>query len=186
MRLAICDRMGDGSSSEIVGSKVVFILVFMGRNTSDKPFSFRASMFGRVMPPDGPKVADLTMVSMCGDDVECLRARLCRIGGFPGEGGTSAIGLLNRSDVFVLRLNMLGFRFIAGICGLMKEGDPGSETRLVVGVVLAADGGWIERPFMFLGRRGDGDVIGRLKVLVSDASGATGGLLGRPPNVVEG
>jgi hypothetical protein len=32
-----------------------------------------------------------------------------------------------RSDEFVLRLSWLGLRFIAGIIGLMNEGDDGSD-----------------------------------------------------------
>lgn len=41
----------------------------------------------------------------------------------------------------------------------MKEGEDGSNTS-----VEDSDGGWIESPFMFFGRRGTGDVIGRSKV----------------------
>ena len=65
---------------------------------------------------------------MWGVEAECLSARRCRIGGIPGDGGTSAMGLVARSDVLVLRLSMLGFRFMAGILGLMKEGEEGSDT----------------------------------------------------------
>ena len=67
-----------------------------------------------------------------------------------------------RSVVFVRRLSWLGFRFMAGIVGLMNDGDVGSETRLVTDDV--ANGGCIDKPFMFLGRRGDGDVMGRSRV----------------------
>jgi hypothetical protein len=130
IRLAICGRIGDDDSSVMAGSKVGFTLVFIGRNTSDRPDSFRSSMFGRVIPPGGPKVADLMVESMCGVEVECLSARRCRIGGIPGDGGTSAMGLVARSDVLVLRLSMLGFRFMAGILGLMKEGEEGSDTMM--------------------------------------------------------
>lgn len=40
----------------------------------------------------------------------------------------------------------------------MNEGDAGSETWELD---VELKGGWIERPFIFLGRLGAGDVIGR-------------------------
>jgi len=40
----------------------------------------------------------------------------------------------------------------------MKEGEHGSETK---DEASELKGGWMERPFMFLGRRGAGEVIGR-------------------------
>jgi len=46
----------------------------------------------------------------------------------------------------------------------MKEGEDGSETNEEESEL---NGGWIERPFIFLGRRGAGDVIGRSRC-VSD------------------
>jgi hypothetical protein len=66
---------------------------------------------------------------------------------------------LIRSDVLVLRLSWLGFRFIAGIVGLMKEhaGEDGSDR---TDEERELKGGWIDNPFMFFGRRGAGDVIG--------------------------
>jgi hypothetical protein len=69
--------------------------------------------------------------------------------------------LIARSEVFVFRLSWLGRFFIGGILGLMKaaDGEAGSDTRLLG--IGAAYGGWIERPFIFRGRRGDGEVMGR-------------------------
>lgn len=50
--------------------------------------------------------------------------------------------LLIKSDVFVLRLNWLGFRLMAGIMGLMNKGEEGSETKeMVVVAVELANGG---------------------------------------------
>ena len=49
----------------------------------------------------------------------------------PGEGGTSAMCLPMRPEVSVLRLSMLGLRFIPGILGLMNTGDAGSEVTLL-------------------------------------------------------
>lgn len=43
----------------------------------------------------------------------------------------------------------------------MKDGDDGSDAN-----VLFKDIGWIERPFMLRGFRGDGDVTGRSIVLM--------------------
>lgn len=65
---------------------------------------------------------------------------------------------MTRSDELVFKLSWLGFRFIAGIVGLMKTGEQGSD---INDVESEPNGGCIERPFMFLGRRGAGDVIGR-------------------------
>lgn len=80
-----------------------------------------------------------------------------------GEGGTSRVVLVMKSEVFVFKLSWLGFRFMAGIMGLMKTGEAGSDTKERVVVVEAGNGGWIERPFMFRPRRGDGEVIGRCR-----------------------
>jgi hypothetical protein len=96
--------MGE-SSSVIVESKVVFMLDFMGRRTSDRPDSLRSSILGSVIPPPGPKVADLMVVSIWGEDVECLRARRCRIGGMAGDGGTSPTDRFTKSDVLVFKLS---------------------------------------------------------------------------------
>jgi hypothetical protein len=62
-----------------------------------------------------------------------------------------------RSDVFVLRLNWLGFLFMLGITGLMKTGEDGSE---VTGFAREVKGGVIDSPFIFFARLGAGDVIG--------------------------
>lgn len=44
----------------------------------------------------------------------------------------------------------------------MNEGEEGSDTSdIVVVEVEAAYGGWIDRPFMFRPRRGEGEVTGR-------------------------
>lgn len=48
---------------------------------------------------------------------------------------------------------------MAGILGLMKEGDAGSDTSEVERVF--AKGGCMESPFIFRGRRGPGEVMGR-------------------------
>lgn len=53
-----------------------------------------------------------------------------------------------------------------GMVGLINEGDAGSDTSVVA--VLPIKGGWMESPFMFFGRRGEGDVIGRPKLEVSE------------------
>jgi hypothetical protein len=84
---------------------------------------------GIVIPPTGPRPADFRLDSMCGDDVECLSARLCSIGGRPGESGISRVVFVMRSLELVLRLSWLGFRFMAGIVGRMNDGDEGSDTR---------------------------------------------------------
>jgi hypothetical protein len=49
---------------------------------------------------------------------------------------------------------------MAGIVGLIKDGDEGSETR-VDESELVAKGGCIDSPFMLRGRRGPGEVMGR-------------------------
>ncbi len=78
--------------------------------------------------------------------------------GTEGEAGiSSSVGLI-RSEVFVFRLSWLGFLFIAGIVGLMNvEGDDGSDNS---DEESELKGGWMDRPFMFFGRLGAGDVIG--------------------------
>ena len=49
------------------------------------------------------------------------------MGATVGELGTSCVVRIMRSEVLVLRLSWLGFRFMAGIFGLMKTGDEGSD-----------------------------------------------------------
>lgn len=97
--------------------------------------------------------------------MECFRARRCNIGGTDGEFGTSSVDLVIRSDELVFRLSWLGFLFIAGIFGLMKEGEHGSDTREFD---RELKGGWMERPFMFLARLGAGEVMG-LSILALSA-----------------
>lgn len=186
MRLASCALIGE-PSSVIDESNVAFMLVFIGRKTSDKPDSLRSSILGSVIPPGGPKVDDLMLESMWGEERECLSARRCSIGGIAGDGGTSrATGLVIRSDEFVFKLSWLGLRFIAGILGLMKTGDAGSDAIVFV-MVEAITGGWMERPFMFRGRLSPGEVIGRSSELPNSAAVVMGeGLFNGPPNDVEG
>jgi hypothetical protein len=47
---------------------------------------------GKVMPPGGPKLADLRPKDMCGEEEECFRARRWSMG-MAGEGGTSSVVL---------------------------------------------------------------------------------------------
>lgn len=77
---------------------------------------------------------------------------------------------------------------MAGIFGLMKEGEAGSETKETL-LVVEANGGWIERPFMFRARRGEGEVIGRCRKPGSARPRLPVlplGMLGSIPNVVKG
>lgn len=101
-------------------------------------------------------------VSMCGVESECFKARRCSIGTIAGEGGTSSTVLAGIFNVPVFKLNWLGFRFMVAIFGLMNEGEAGSDAIFPAGIA-GADGGWMESPFIFLGLRGDGDVMGRIK-----------------------
>ena len=80
------------------------------------------------------------------------------MGGTEGELGVSNVFRVARSDELVFKLSWLGFLFMAGILGLMKDGELGSETRELE---RELKGGWIERPFIFLARLGAGDVMGR-------------------------
>jgi hypothetical protein len=80
------------------------MLDFMGRSISESPFSLRSRTLGNDMPPGGPKLADFSVESMCGDEVECFKARRCRIGGMLGDLGTSSV-VLSKSELFVFRLN---------------------------------------------------------------------------------
>lgn len=137
---------------------------FVGRNTSDNPEVPRSKTVGNVIPPAGPNVDDFMVESIWGDESECLRDRRCKIGGRPGEFGASAtIGRRLRHWESVLRLSRLGFFLGPGILGLIKHGEEGSETKELF---KAANGGCIDRPFMFLGFLGPGEVIGRSKLLI--------------------
>lgn len=49
------------------------------------------------------------------------------MGGRAGVLGTSRVVLAMRSFEFVLRLSWLGFLFIPGIVGLIKDGEAGSD-----------------------------------------------------------
>lgn len=138
----------------------------VGRSISDRPDCPLSERVGKVMPPAGPKPADFMPESICGEDVECFKARLCAnpIGGIAGDGGISIVDDRMLSPwPSVFKLSWLGFRFIAGICGLMNDGEEGSETRLVESEV--ANGGCMERPFM-LRLLGEGEVIGLWKWLL--------------------
>lgn len=154
-----------------------------GRSTSERPDSLRSSILGRVIPPAGPKVHDLRAASICGVEVECLRVRRCIMGGIAGDGGTGGSVEFRRppirSDVLVLRLSRLGLRFMEGMTGLIKEGEVGSDGNVGsdgggIAIEFVADeaaeeaskGGWIERPFILRGRRGEGEVMGRSMVAV--------------------
>jgi hypothetical protein len=99
------------------------------------------------------------------------------MGATEGELGTSILRV-TKFVVLVLRLNWLGFLFIPGMTGLMKDGEVGSE-----GFEIALNGGWIERPFMFFARLGAGDVVGLCRGLMSHTFSA--GLDDRPPKDAE-
>lgn len=153
-----------------------------GRKNSESPDSFRSSTVGTVIPPAGPKVADLSEDSMCGDEVECFSARRCRIGACSmeptdGEPGTSILRVA-KPIVLVFRVSWLGFLFIPGMTGLIKDGDVGS-----VGSAVELNGGCIERPFMFIARLGAGEVVGLSGGLTSQTLSLA--IEGRPPNDVE-
>jgi hypothetical protein len=68
---------------------------------------------------------------MCGEDVECFNARRWRIGANTGDVGTSRVVFVIKSFELVFKLSWLGFRFIAGILGLIKDGEDGSDTKFV-------------------------------------------------------
>lgn len=89
-----------------------------------------------------------------------------------------------RSEELVFRLSWLGFRFIAGIVGLMKEGEAGSDVSDDDDEVPAS-GGWIDSPFIFRARLGDGEVIGLSGDGVSETVNAAA-IADRPPNDVAG
>ena len=143
-----------------------------GRKNVDNPLSFRSKTVGIFIPPGGPNVADLRPESMCGDEVECFNARRWSIGGIEsvgtdGDRGISMVVRAASSVDLVLRLRRLGFLFMPGMTGLMKdnEGEEGSD---VTDEASELKGAWIERPFMFLGRRGAGEVMGRSSVVGSE------------------
>lgn len=77
---------------------------------------------------------------------------------------------------------------MAGILGLMKHGEDGSETRVLLVAEDAAAGGCIDRPFILRGRLGEGDVIGRSREPMHKTvlSAGGGGAPKRLPNVVDG
>jgi hypothetical protein len=142
------------------------------------------------MPPGGPKLADLSVESICGEEVECFSARRWRMGGMLGDFGTSKVDALSRSELFVFRLSWLGFRLIAGIWGLINDGELGS----IAGAGATAEDektGWIERPFKFRGFLGEGEVMGRKTGFISgmaalDVVAGTAILDMFMPKVVEG
>lgn len=88
--------------------------------------------------------------------------------------------------MFVCRLSWLGLRFMAIIWGLMKQGVAGS-TLDDLAMEVTDKGGRMESPFMLRGRRGAGEVMGRLST-----TGLAGGsrpvlsVTVRAPNVVFG
>lgn len=100
----------------------------VGLRNADRPDSLRSKTVGKPMPPSGPKVDDLSELSMCGDDIECFRALLCASAGTEGLCGISRVVRPARSLVFVFKLSWLGFLFMAGILGFMKDGEEGSDT----------------------------------------------------------
>lgn len=132
-----------------------------GLRNVERPDSLRSKTVGKVMPPFGPNVADLSEVNMWGEDVECFKARLCASAGIEGLCGTSIVGRPAKSFEFVFKLKLLGFLFMAGIFGLINDGEGGSDG-CDKDAAEPAKGGCIERPFMFL-RLGAGDVIGRIR-----------------------
>lgn len=163
-RFAIWLLIGDSSS--LIGSSLYNGKPGAGGledlRTEERPDSLRSKTAGKVMPPPGPKDADFSPLNMCGEEVECFNALLCASWGtIAGDCGSSRVGRPAKSFEFVFRLRLLGFLFMAGIFGFMNDGDEGSEGS-VEEAAEGANGGCIDRPFMFL-RLGAGDVIGRLK-----------------------
>lgn len=130
-----------GESSSIMASSIPCDEGgLIGLRNDDRPDSLRSNTVGKPIPPAGPNVADFREVSMCGDDVECFSALLCASAGTEGLWGTSSVVRPANSFVFVFKLNWLGFLFIAGILGLINEGDDGSDTS-VEELGEAANGG---------------------------------------------
>lgn len=121
---------------------------------------------------------ELRPLSICGVEVECLRARLCSIGGMAVDFGNSGCLFATRSRASVFKLKRLGF-LLAGkatgafpvAVGCMNAGEASPVSRAVE--LDDRNGGWIESPFMLRGRRGAaGDVIGlsRCEILVGSLS----------------
>lgn len=70
----------------------------------------------------------------------------------------------------------------------MNDGEAGSDSNGTV-LFVAANGGWMERPFMFRARRGEGEVMGRCRRIGSGAPRELvliPGLFESMPNVVDG
>lgn len=83
------------------------------------------------------------------------------MGAMEGDGGTSRLDERRLRPVEpVFRLSWLGFRLIAGMTGLMKDGDEGSDERFEE-EWWPPRGGCMERPFMFRAFLGEGEVTGR-------------------------
>lgn len=122
---------------------------------------------------------------MCGDEVECFKALLCASAGTEGLCGTSRVERPAKSSEFVFRLSWLGFLFMAGIVGFIKDGEDGSDISDDE-AADAAKGGCIERPFMFLGRRGAGEVMGRIRWFLGCSETAKVAMDGSPPKLVDG
>lgn len=57
-----------------------------------------------------------------------------------GDAGTSSDVFLIKSEAFVFRLSWLGFRLIAGMVGLMNDGDDGSVDAYFEVVVILKGG----------------------------------------------
>lgn len=87
--------------------------------------------------------------------------------GTDGDRGISMVVRAAGSVDLVLRLRRLGFLFMPGMTGLMKD-DDGEEGSDVTDEESELKGAWIESPFMFLGRRGAGEVMGRSNVVGSE------------------
>lgn len=73
---------------------------------------------------------------------------------------------------------------MAGMVGFIKDGEEGSDV-IDDEAAEAAKGGCIERPFMFLGRRGAGEVMGRIRWFLGSET-ARVAMDGRPPKLVDG
>lgn len=97
-----------------------------------------------------------------------------------GDAGISRrVGLTGLCE-FVFKLKLLGLRFMAGIIGLINDGEEGSEVIVELIVLLGANGACIDRPFMLRGLLGPGDVMGRTK---DGSDTVRAAMEERPPNV---